>query len=333
MERLAVFGWDDELSSLLAALERHASLSAVAVGDEGAARLLQARNVTGLPGYRHLLPMARTTEYDTALISTPHLAAEVAETAAEAGADLIIRGDRIDGEALSAAATASVRWGVALTVVRPLMPRHGSLYLSDLIASDAKWQPTMLQLDYQGDRSSMALLRDALSAVTSIWPNQPMQVVASAASVGDGEPNAIAAHLRFADQALATVTVRSAATSAMRCTLSAPAGAAALVADDDETEVTVQPADGPQRVERLLNGASTTDVARLVTEIRGGGIAEGLLVQHEAAVLIACEQALTTGRSQFVNVPSTRSSLRVLQGGGQASSTPRRPTHLALVTV
>ena len=64
-----------------------------------------------------------------------------------------------------------------------------------------------------------------------------------------------------------------------------------------------------------------------------GGIAEGLLIQHESAVLIACEQALTSGRSQFVNVPSTRSSLRVLQGGGQASSAPRRPTHLALVTV
>ena len=113
MDTLAVFGWRDGLAGLLCRLERRASLRAVAVGDRHAARLVRARSETGLPCYQHLLEMARATEYDAAYIGASALAGEIADQAASRGADLLVNGDDMDGEAMSAAAAAAVRHGEA----------------------------------------------------------------------------------------------------------------------------------------------------------------------------------------------------------------------------
>jgi hypothetical protein len=122
MDRLAVFGWDDTLPRLLSRLERYAALTPSAVGAEGATQLLQARNATGLACYRHLLPMARSEQYDAALISASAFAGEIANAAAERGADLIVRADGLDAESLSSVASAAVQHGVALSVIRTAFP-------------------------------------------------------------------------------------------------------------------------------------------------------------------------------------------------------------------
>jgi hypothetical protein len=143
MERLAVFGWHEGLPALLEGLEQHAGLRAAAVGDEAATPLMQARKATTLPCFQHLLPMARSTAYDAALVST-ELTAELATTIAGQGADLILCGDQLDAASLSAAAEAASHAGVAVTVVRPSMPSAAFLFLSDLMRSGRDWTPRFM---------------------------------------------------------------------------------------------------------------------------------------------------------------------------------------------
>lgn len=332
MERLAIFGWHESLPALLDALERHAGLRAAAVGDEAAMRLMQARNATALPCFQHLLPMARSTAYDVALISTPELSPELAAAVAERGADLILCGDQMDAAALGAAAEAATREGVAVTVVRPSVPSASFLFLSDLVRSGGDWTPQLMQLDLQSDRPVMAQLRDVLPAVTGVWPGDPQQVVASASYAANGDdPTAVAVHLRFDPQSLATITVRRALEPAMRGMICAPAGTVELHDAGDATELALTAADGHVRSERLLHGDREASEAQRVAAARAGHASEALSTQHDAATLVACEQSLATGRVQFVTPPTTRAALRLLEGGGNPVS-GRSSARLQLVT-
>ncbi|MEE8337020.1 MAG: hypothetical protein V3R95_03065 [Dehalococcoidia bacterium] len=333
MDRLAIFGWDDDLPRLLSRLDRHASLTAIAVGAQGAAELLQARNATGLACYRHLLPMARSEQYDAVLIGGDELAGEIASAAAERGADLIARADRLDAESLSAVASAAVQHGVAMSVIRTAFPAPALGMLAALAAEDEQWRPRSLQLDWQADAPAASLLAAALAGITAVCPSQPSQVVVSGAAAGD-DHELLAAHIRFSDGALATLNVRGGdgAPPAMRCSVSTPAGSFEFDATAQTSAVTVTPAEGEQRTEQLAHGDAEAIAAHHVAEVRAGGGSDALPAQREAAVLLASEQALASGRVQFVSPPVTRTALRLLEGGGQSAPTPRT-ARLQLVTV
>lgn len=332
MDRLAVFGWDDGLPRLLTRLERHASLHATAVGAEGATELLQARNATGLACYRHLLPMARSQRYDAALIGGAVLAGEIANAAAERGADLLVRADRLDAQSLSAVASAAVRHGVALSIIRTALPAPGLGMLAGLTARDGRWDPRLLQLDWRAKSPACSLLAAALAAVTTVCPSQPSQVLVSGAPA-DGEHELLAAHVRFTDGALATLHLRSdgGTEPAMHCSVSSLAGSFEFAAGAETTAITIVPTGGGRRVERLPHGDAEAIAARHVAEVRGGGGSDALPAQRQAALLLAAEQALASGRVQFVSPPQARTALRLLKGGGDRS-TPRT-ARLQLVTV
>ena len=339
MDRLAVFGWDDDLPRLLSRLDRYASLTATAVGAEGATELLQARNATGLACYRHLLPMARSEDYDAALISSAgaggaDLAGEIANAAAERGADLIARADRLDAESLSAVASAAVQHGVAMSVIRTAFPAPALGMLAALAAEDDHWCPRSLQLDWQADAPAAALLAAALAGITAVCPSQPSQVVVSGTATGGDDYELLAAHVRFTDGALATLNVRggSDAPPTMRCSVSAPAGVFEFDAVAQTSAVTVTPAQGEPHTEQLAHDDVEAIAAHHVAEVRGGGGSDALPAQREAAILLASEQALASGRVQFVSPPVTRTALRLLEGGGQSAPTPRT-ARLQLVTV
>lgn len=332
MDRLAVFGWDDDLPRLLTRLERYASLTAIAVGAEGATELLQARNATALACYRHLLPMARSEDYDAALIGNAAFAGEIASAAAERGADLLVRADRLDAESLSAVASAAMQHGVAMSVIRTAFPAPGLGMLAGLAAIDEDWRPSTLQLDWQARSPASSLLGDALAGVTAVCPSQPSQVVVSGTAAG-GEQEMLAAHVRFTDGTLATLNVRSSldCVPAMHCSVTALAGSFELDANAETTVITIAPAEGELRTEQLMHDDAEAVAAHHVAEVRAGRGSDALPAQREAAILLASEQALASGRVQFVSPPVTRTALRLLEGGGQSAPTPRT-ARLQLVT-
>jgi hypothetical protein len=110
----------------------------------------------------------------------------------------------------------------------------------------------------------------------------------------------------------------------MRGLLSSPAGTIELH----------EGGDGQVRREHLLHGDRATTEARRVAAGRARQTSEALLTQHEAATLLACEQSLATGPRPVRHPPSTRATLRVLQGGGNpvAGRQGRSPVRLQLVT-
>ena len=323
MQRLAVFGWGDgSVSRLLAGLERHASLRAVAVGDTSAAQLARARGATGLPCYQHLMEMARVTEYDTALISTPELAAEIADRAAARGADLILTGDRMDAAALGAAATAAARHGVALAVLRPALRSAGCAFLTGLIDADGGWRPRFASLELSGHRPAPALLRDAVAAALRLMPDAPTEVSASAAGPGE-EPEALVAHLRFPGGALISLTALTTPAERLRLSVIASAGSAKLESQQRETRLTLTVAGGSPQTSRLPQGDHEDEEAARVAVVRQGKATDTLPAHREAATLRGIEDALVSGRTEPVRAPATRAALRVLEGGDGSRSTPR----------
>ena len=330
MYRLAVCGWDERLPALLSHLEQRASLRPVAVGDSRPMRLASARGATGLPCYQHLLEMARVADYDAVLIETADEAAAVAQQAAARGADLLIRGDCMDAETLSAIAVAAVRHSVALVVLRPTLRRAGCSLLADLIASESAWQPQFVHLELRGDRTAVALLRDAVAATARLFQQTPTEASAAAAGTGE-EPDVLVAQLRFPGDALAVLIARPANTHSLRLTVTAPAGSAELESTDDETQLTITTAGGASTVSRLPHGDLDELEAIRVAAVRRGDAVDALLAHREAATLHAIEGSLAASQVRPVKDPTTRAALRVIEGGGHGSS-PSRAAQLHVVT-
>src|SRR5215207_3450598 len=107
MDRLAVFGWTPTTPSLLAALTTGADLEVAAVGDERSSALARARGEVQAPCFHHLREMARVADFDVALIGAVDGAGDIAEVAAQRGADLLLDGSGADGDTLTRAAEAA----------------------------------------------------------------------------------------------------------------------------------------------------------------------------------------------------------------------------------
>ena len=326
MERLLVCGWDvgeaRSLQGMLAALRREAALEAVAVGDRQPSALVHARAALGLPCYQHLREMIRTTDSNAVLFATPDLAVELAADAAARGRDLLLLGDQMDGAALDAAATATIRYGVALAVLRPALRGAGLTFLTDLIEADQRWTPVALHLELRGDRAAHSMLRDLVAATTRLMHATPTEVFASVGGRDRDNPVSMAAHLRFEDDRLVTLSARPGLSDRIVLSADTAAGSIELDAADGDSRLTLAPWDGDAQRSLLRDQDSFTLEARHVSAVRGDDALDQKLAHREAALLYAIEAAATTGILARVEDPGTRSTLRVLAGGA-LGATPR----------
>jgi hypothetical protein len=328
MDRLIVCGWDDDAEPLLEALRLHARLQLTAVGDQHPVSLVRARAATRLSCYQHLRQMVDSLDFEAALIGTPELAAELAISAAARGGDLLLRGDRMDAEALEAGATAAARHGVALAVLRPALRGAGYTFLTELVTADPRWIPAVLDVEVRDQRPAMGLLRDALAAATRLLATTPMSVVASAAGLDGAEPLALSAELRYADGSLVTLAGRSSVAPGMRLVAQTPAGTLELRSERGQSRLSITPWSGRTEESVLRDPIGIEADAERVARVRDGDAVDAQLAHREASILHAIEDAVVSGTAESVELAGTRSTLRVLAGGMRASSPRVGALHL-----
>lgn len=328
MDRLIVCGWDDGAEALLEALRVHANLRPTAVGDTHTASLVRARSATRLSCYQHVRQMVDSLEFDAALIGTSELATELASHAADRGAAILLRGDHMDALALETAANAAALHGVPLAVLRPAIRNAGFTFLTELVAADPHWVPAVLDIEVRDPGPAAGSLRDALAVATRLLGAMPMSVVASAAGLDTADPLALSAHLHYADGSLVTLAGRSGVAPGMRIAMQAPAGTLELRAEQGQSRFSITPWRGntEKSVQRDAPGIDLE--AERVARVRSGDRVDAQLVQREAAILRAIEEALTSGAVEAVTPVGARSSFRVLPGGVEASSPPIGALHL-----
>ncbi len=341
---LLVCGWREESPSLLAALERHAGLRAVAVGDASAAQLVRARETTRLPGYQHLREMARGTEYEAVLLERPSLALPIAEIAAERGADLLVRAAGADGDALAEIAAVASRHGVALVTLRPTLRLPGFALVAATTGAEPGWHPTLAELSIDGPAEPDELLRDAVGAIVRLLPNVPAEAIATAIEPPlrgpVPGPRGVVAQLRYAEGRVTSVVARVAETPVLRLRVTAPLGSLALDAIEGRARLSLTATDAADERESELSGAAPLVAeATHVRNVRAGARITGPLAEIaaadaqrtpiEAATLRALERALATGEVEPVPDPHPRPALRLVEGTAQHRTAPRG--HLRLL--
>ena len=309
---LAILGWKERVERVLPLLEAHAGCRLVGVGDRSGVALVRARAATGAPCFQHTAEMVRRLEYDALLITDPEAGAELANTAAAPGADLFAFGDALPGTALGALATAAVRHGVALALLRPLLQSSGVAHVRALAAGDPSARPALLTPELQDRRRPESLLRDAVALAVRLLGAAPERVTATATGAStDG----IAAQLRDADGALATVL---ATTSPPAVRLLACDASEVIELEDRAVailELTVRTPDGAMTAQRLHDADPLVLEATRVSTVLAGDAEDLRLTHREAAVLGALESALVTGQTHHVAEPDVRATLQLLEGG------------------
>ena len=282
---------------------------------------MRARSATGLPCFQHVLEMLRVADYEAVLIDCDLHAGEIAERAAERGADLIVSGERLDAASLASVARAATRHSVALVVLRPALHDRGYTFVSELIAADPGWQPSFVNLELSGDRPAEALLRDAVAAMTRLLPQTPFELSAAIAGPADA-PEAMAAQIRLPSGALASLTARVAPVTKLSLVATSPASSTELSSEGGAALVTLTARGATPERSRLAIGDLLDQEAVRVAAVRRGEALDALLAPREAATLEAIEAALASGDVQPVHDPTPRASLRVLQGGGHSVDAP-----------
>lgn len=313
MRKLAVYGWSDSTSALLEALREHASLEAVAVGDERPGALIRARTATGLPGFQHVREMARSAAFDTILIGAGSLAADVAEIAAARAADLLLLGAQAEADALARAAVAAARHGVSLAILRPWLhtPAH-ALIQSRLSAAP----PDMLLLEAAEPRPPMRVMRDLIALTTRVLGQRALDVSASETGASiEGAP--LTAHLRFAGGHVVLLSARMALAPTFRVlassasyTLEARTREGATTIEESVAGASAEQVEPPIESVHPLD-ALRLEVQRVVSQTDIARDAELALV--EAAILAAIESALAGAFAEQVEL--TPRPFQVLRGG------------------
>lgn len=323
MPRIAVVGWDDRSPQVLDALERAAGLVPVAVGDRRGAALVRARQATGLPCYQHLLEMLRNTACDTALIGATSGAAQVAQTAAARGMSLLVIGATADGATLLQAAESALHHAVPLAVIRPRLQEAGLAFLCTLAAGESGWRPRYLELTLAGAGGVPALLRDAVAIAGRLFPDLPVQVLASFLGNDAAETVAAAAALRYPDGRLGSVQVRAGVEERVTLFADCALGMVELTSIGVETTLTMTASDGHRETTHLTSGDTIALESARVRAVLDGERAEALLVPRDGVVLQAIEEALESGAVATVVDRAPRANLHLVRGGGTPAGPPR----------
>jgi len=330
VDRIVVCGWDQRVPTILEALEAHAGLHAVAVGDRQPAQLVRARSATGLACYQHVLEMLRTVPAGAVLLNTERGAGECARVAAEQGADLLVVGDVLDGTSLRAAATAARRHGVALVVLRPALRSAAALFLTGLAATDRTWRPRFAEIEVVDDAPAIHQARTAVALAARLMPETPVQVLASALG-GDAETaEVLSAQLRYASGALVTFTARSGDAAVLTVRGESHAGRFEVTATPNASTVALRRRGAGGEETELRDDDPWASEAQRVLAVRRGDGTDARHAPAEAAMLLALDVALETGDVARVEDPGLRAALRLLDGGAE-ERTPRRGS-LRLIT-
>ena len=237
-----------------------------AVGDRSASALVRARAATGSPCYQHVLEMFRGASYDAALLMANEGAAQAAEGAANAGAAVLLAGDRVDGFTMIEAAEATMRARVPFAVLRPRLQQAGIAFLASLAASDAGWRPRFLDVSMSGPGDAMELMRDAIALGNRLMLAAPISTVGSA--IGDEdlpESTAVTAELRYAEGLLASLRARTSSTEQTTLFADCPLGELELQSHAGVTTLTVSSRDGRSETSKLTDGDTLALEARRAT--------------------------------------------------------------------
>lgn len=328
MNRLAVYGWSDDMLPLLQALREEAALEPVAIGDERPAALVRARGATGLACFQHVHEMTRAADFDVVLVGPGAYAADVAEASAVRGADVIVVGAEATASTLARAAEAAARYGVAFGVFRPWLRSAGLSFARARLAAEAN--SDFLVLNTWDPRAAMGLLRDAVALLTRISGARVVAVAASSTRPSD-YPSAVALQLRLDGGLVAAFTAQTADEARVQLHASGSAGALDLESRDGCATVTVVDASAECERFTLEDTNALAAEARRLVEVRTGDHTDLLLAPREASVLAAVEQALEGEIGQRLPEPE-RPVLRMLRGRGTGAGSPQARPSLSIVS-
>lgn len=310
-QRLAVCGWDESVPSLLAALEASEAFRGTRVVDHGTSALVRARQVTGLPCALHPAAALRDTEVDAVLLAAPGHAAAAVDAARRRHTTLIVVPEALDPASIRLAAEGAVQDSLTLATLRPAYRASG---LPSVVAAGRGRAIEALTLELTGDQPR-TLLHAAVVAALRLLPGTPDRVVASAW----GSPCArggITVTLRYSDGRLVTLDVRRAELASLR-----------VVAESMDGPV-------PLRRPRADGGNALGQEAARAALVTGPNLMEAMLLQAEAAVLLAIDEALETGEIVATESPS-RAALHVIarpdEEAEPATARRARPANLRLV--
>ena len=328
MDRLAISGWTDQAARLLAALQDIASVSVAAIGDRDPAALVRARAATGSPCYQHSLEMLRSARYDTALIALDLGAAQAAETAASAGAAVLLSGACADGTTLVEAAEATMRAHVPLAVLRPRLQEAGIAFLLDLAAGDAGWRPRYIEIGLAGPTGAPELARDAVAIAGRMLHATPESAVGFVAGDEELDYTVLTADLRYADGSLASLRARTAGIDQTTIFAECALGDLDLRSEDGTAMLTITARDGRRETSRMTDGDTFALEARRALRALAGEGSDALLAPRDGSVLCALEQSIETGQVVAVEERSSRANLVLVEGRGVVTSTPSGRLHL-----
>ena len=333
MNRLAVYGWDEDEPRLLLALQRDALFTLAAVGDRHASALVRARAATGRPCYQHALEMFRTARYDAALLASSEGAMQAAQAAASAGAAILLLGECADGATIVEASEAALRARVPFALMRPRLQQAGLTFLANLAASDAGWRPRFLDLTLSAPAGATELSRDAIALANRLMQTTPGSV--TGAALGDDDLDGcdtLTAELRYPEVRLASLRARTAAVERVSLFAECPLGDLELHAEDGMATLTMSLRDGRRETSRLTDGDLFGAEAQRAMRVIGGDASDALFAPRDGSTLLALERSILTGQVSLVEEHSSRANLVLIEG--QAAATPsERLGHLRLVGV
>lgn len=332
MNRLAVYGWDEDEPRLLDALQRDALFTLAAVGDRHASALVRARAATGRPCYQHALEMFRTARYDAALLATSEGAMQAAQAASTAGAAVLLLGKCADGATIVEASEAALRARVPFALMRPRLQQAGLAFLLNLAASDAGWRPRFLDLSLAAPTGATELSRDAIALANRLMQTTPGSVIGAA--LGDDELegcDTVTAELRFTEVRLATLRARTSRVERVTIFAECPLGELELHAEGGTATLTMSLRDGRSETSRLTDGDLFAAEAQRATRVIAGDASDALFAPRDGSTLLALERSILTGLVALVEEPSSRSHLVLMEGHAVAPSRPLG--HLRLVGV
>ncbi|MDO9443808.1 MAG: hypothetical protein Q7K37_00695 [Dehalococcoidia bacterium] len=298
-QRLAVCGWDESVPSLLAALEASQAFRATRVVDHGTSALVRARQATGLPCALHPAAALRDTEVDAVLLAAPGHAAAAVDAARRRHTTLIVAPEALDPASILLAAEGAVQDSLTLATLRPVYRASG---LASVVDGGRGRSIEALTLELAGDEPRM-LLHAAVVAALRLLPGMPEHVVASAW----GSPCArggITVTLRYNDGRLATLDVRRGELATLRVVAESLAGPV------------------PLRRQRDGSGDALAHEASRAALVTRPNLMEAMLLQSEAAVLLAIDAALETGEIVTTERLS-RASLHVITRPEEAPALAR----------
>ncbi len=241
---------------------------------------------------------------------------------------MFLVGDQADGATIVEAVEAALRERVPFATLRPRLQQSGLAFLLNLVEADAGWRPRYLEASIAGFADAVELMRDAIALTNRLMQHTPSAVTGTA--IGDDAPERTlaTAELRYADERLATLRTRGAATERITLLADCPLGELELTAEGAKSTITMSLRDGRRETSRLTDRDPFVLEAQRTMRVLAGESADALHAPRDGSVLLALEQAMDTGQVVTVEERSSRANLVLVESHGSPTSTRRGRLHL-----